>query len=226
MGFTYNQHGIAICHTNYVVDKLLALALAPKIWAPHPWYIGLYNSIGEMQIKFDAVFATISCVYRGYFFMPNVIPDPTYEFIDAGTAQPIDTNPRFTAPAAEGGLGGTKATQNITDPTAPYYGAVFNNDGRFAGFTPDAHDNLGGIKSWIAPSAIWRATYIYNSWFDLTTIGKVEVPDGPVPNLPSPQDWLFYSVTQRRQGNAYQVSKEWRASDPGAYWNTLIYNYY
>jgi hypothetical protein len=164
-----------------------------------------------MEIEFDPVFATLHCVYRGFFFGGDT-NEPIYELTDTATAQPIDTHPQFVAT-----LGGTAAS--------PKAGAVFDSSGRFLGFTPNAHNNLGGIRSWLAPSLIWRATYVYDSWFDLESIGKVAVPDGPVPSIPTPQNWLFWSATQRQQGNAYQVTKEWRASDPGIAWNPLLYNY-
>ena len=51
MEITFNQYGIMICYTNYVVDKTLALAQMPGRWSPHPFYPGLLNSIGEMKLK-------------------------------------------------------------------------------------------------------------------------------------------------------------------------------
>lgn len=141
---------------------------------------------------------------------------------------PIETHPEFYE--KDDGAGG------VADGFGKDHGNFEGEDTekRFLYFPGNADHNLGGVKSFLAPSLTsvgvmvkhldsgygWDTGYIYNigrriaSNANLTTI--LELPDIGT------RDWLLTKVTQERIGGALRVSMTLKMSGENG-WNTEIY---
>lgn len=209
---TYDKYGVISLRQSYKCPSASAFTLAPVAWAVHPIYSDLQNDISQMEVDLgddavDAV-ATVICTYVGQS-AGSTVP-PIYEVEMSLSEDPIDTHPDFVST-----IGGTRS--------APLNNAVFNSDGTFKGFPANATNNLGGVRSFLNPQAIWRETsFASSSPSSLSSIGKIQTPSGSPPSLGTGRNWLFSAYTWTRQGSAYRVTKEWRSSGIGG-WNTLIY---
>lgn len=154
-------------------------------------------------------------VCEAQFYGVNGVPEPIYELDYSTSEEPIETHKDFRAT-----IGGK--------PTAVLHGAKFDTDGVFVGFAGPFADNTEedtwrGITSYLAPGAIWRKSYTTSTRpADLGSVGKIDVPEGSAPAVPTGYNWLYLGVTWEQRGRTYSVRKEWRLSGRRG-WNATIY---
>lgn len=213
--FYYEDGLLGIFEQQYEIRKDLAFSKAPQDQAAHPSYPAFKHDKKRMKIKFNETTAVLTCYY-----VSNEAPngdessslEPIYELIGNLSQEALETNPDFVDV-----IGGTK--------DAPLNSAIFDSNGRFLGFPPDAGNELGGIRSFLNPQLTWRETkFKLSSTLDsIASMGKIHAPAGGAPTLPTPRNWLLTSFSQRRQGNNYQQTREWRSSGPRG-WNSLLYS--
>ncbi len=165
------------------------------------------------EVGFDAPFWTCTAEFYG----PRVDagggggPPPdveVYELDWSVSEEPIETHPNFAAT-----LAGT--------PTGPLNDADFDDKGNFVGFK--ATSSLRGVRGYLAPGVIWRKSYSTTTQpNNLGNVGKIVIPSGPVPSVPSGYNWLSLGITWQQKALIYQVREEWKLSGRNG-WNSLIY---
>ena len=153
------------------------------------------------------------------FFGVDGIPQPIYDLDLSTSEEPIETHANFRT-----SIGGT--------PAAPLNGAQFSTDtntlGEFIGFNgpfanTTAEDTWRGIRSYLAPGAVWRKTQVTATRpNDIADVGNIDVPEGSPPALGSGRNWLYKGLTYEQKGLTYTVRKEWLLSGRRG-WNTTIY---
>lgn len=148
-------------------------------------------------------------VCDGQFFGVQGTPEPVYEF-DRSTAQEaIETHNDFEE------FAGT--------PSAPQSGAQFDAEGGFIGFTSPSFPLFRGVTDYLSPGAVWRKNYVTTVRpADVSTVGKVDVPEGTPPAVPAGRNWLYMGLTWEQRGRVYTVRKEWLLSGRLG-WNPFIY---
>lgn len=151
---------------------------------------------------------------------------PIYELSLGVSEDPIQTHPKFVTDIA-----GT--------PTSPLNGAVFvdyetgkrttdESKGVFQEFLPvisGTRNLFAGISSYLsAHESTWRERKVTTSRpSDISSVGYIQSPAGPVPGIGGSRNWLYLSLQYEQRGLVYFTCKEWKASAPGG-WNTTIYN--
>jgi len=196
----------------YECDKTKLFTLMPADGAKHPDYPDLSHVRSMVQFQLFQKTAVITCTYESSKDPGSGSSDGaglTYEISASVSSEPIDTHPDFVE-----FMGGTADD--------PLEGAIFDADGRFKGFAPDAHDDLGGVRTYFAPTATYREVSGSRIGASLFGIGFIGSPPGPVPSVPSGRNWLFSGVTQRKNGNNYTLTREYRLSGPRG-WIPIIY---
>ncbi len=142
--------------------------------------------------------------------------DPTdyiIEGIGSMSREPIETHPRFVST-----IGGTM--------DSPLNDAIFNEDGSFAAFPPDAAFNLGGVESYLNPTIVIRRSYWTRRVPDMKDMGQIVSIPGDVRLPGTVEDMMTGATTYRNVGAPgfaiYQVTEELLASGPNGI-NTKIY---
>ena len=194
----------------------------------HPDYPYLkLNSANITRTKANVY--TITKTYQGAIDDDNLTNGIITTRINTdNVTDPIETHPEFYekddgAGGVENGFGKDHGRFENDDP-----------DQRFLHFPGEADHNLGGVKSYLAPTMTgvgvmvkhldngygWDADYIYNigkrvaSHANLITM--LELPDIGTRN------WLLTRVQQERIGGALRVTMTLKMSGPNG-WNTEIY---
>ena len=109
-------------------------------------------------------------------------------------------------------------------------------DARFKYFPPDADNDLGGVRSYLAPQLTavcilvkdlvstntegWDLQFLYNIG-DRIADGAALINMFDLPSIGT-RDWLVTRMTQERLGGALRLSITLRMSGPDG-WNDLIY---
>lgn len=198
----------------------------PPMFAFHPLYP--FVNMERRRVTIQGGFFIITGEFAGIDGGQTV---PIYELCLGLGEDPIEVHPKFIST-----LGGT--------PSAPLNNAIFvgpdgsksadDATGRFDYFPrqlSDGSDNpLGGISSFLDMSqAVWRERFYTTARpSDMSFVGHIESPEGPVPALGtiggSVQNWLLQALTYEQRGLCYSVTKEWRASGFRG-WNVDIYGF-
>jgi hypothetical protein len=162
----------------------------------------------------------VTYTFEGFLFE---MPEPTYELSGALDQEPIEAHPDFVAE-----IGGK--------PSAPLNGAVFiapetgmpttdDSVGVFREFaaTIGGQPNIkGGLASYLAPGAEWKVTEFSRTRpATLPNLGRIDVPQGPNPNLPG-RNWLMFNQTYSRRGGIYQITSTWKLSGRNG-WDANVY---
>lgn len=212
---SFDPNGIATLDQKYeITPRDSVFALAPGPFAPHPEYPILGNVIQEMTIELLEASAIVVCKYRG------VIPSTqdfafgevaSYRLIRGVASAPIDTHPEFVS-----NLGGTKAN--------PKNRCIFDAQGKFKGFPPDAPNDLGGVTHYEIPKTTWQATRVFAAPLsDINNVGKIATPIGPAPSLPNGYNWKLSSISEDQEGAVHKATYNYEASETELGWNSLIY---
>ncbi len=162
----------------------------------------------------------VNYTFEGFLFE---FPQPTYELSGSLDQEPIEAHPDFVS-----AIGGK--------PSAPLNGAVFiapetgmptidNSVGVFREFAATINgqpNKKGGIESYLVPGAEWRVIEFSSSRpTTLRNLGRIDVPQGPNPNLPG-RNWLMFNQTYSRRGRIYQITSTWKLSGRNG-WDADIY---
>jgi hypothetical protein len=147
--------------------------------------------------------ATVQCDFIG------IERDPTpfrIEFPGGSGTEPIESHPNFSL------LAGTAEN--------PRPGAVFNEDGTFAGFTSGTKK---GITSYIVPDVRVNINYWTFRVPNAKRITKEIAYSLPgVAANPTVLNYLLIGLVYRQFGVLYQVTEQWLGSGPLG-WNREIY---
>jgi hypothetical protein len=195
--------------------------LVPSLFSYHPVFP--YLSVERQRVQIKDGFLWINLEYAG---IAGGETQPIYELALGLGEEPIESHPNFVVNTTGGGDGQPLAGT----PSNPYHAAIFRdvntnkitrNDvtGRFDGFNghlPDGTPNLGfaGVTSFLDFSqAVWRKRWYSTSRpGDITFLGKVLSPEGPVPSLGGSRNWIYQSLNYEQRGLVYGITKEWRSS--------------
>jgi hypothetical protein len=146
---------------------------------------------------------------------PNDTANVTYELDVTQASQPIQVHPRFDS------LKRTSGWTQLEDGTYgfPEYAPHRESD------EDEFPVTLYGIVDWVDFGAIWRKTYLVGgsgSLPELSSIGTIDEPPGPVPNVDGDRNWLKVGAKARGRGNVWEVTEEWMLSGRGG-WQSAIY---
>jgi len=138
------------------------------------------------------------------------------------SVEPIDSHPNWIK------IGGTR--------TAPENGAVYSQDGRFAGFRPEYPADSGevnpfaGVRSYNCPIMVASQTRIQEEWptdDEFALLGKIiesATLSQNIPSLSGERNWLYTGIRIRSIGNVYyEVSRSAALSGPRK-WIDEIYD--
>jgi hypothetical protein len=85
------------------------------------------------------------------------------------------------------------------------------------------NDLQSGIEAFEEIKATWTKSWVTN---DMPTsfpdIGKISVPDGPLPNMGFDRDWKNGGVTTSARGKAVEIQQKWDLSGRGG-WSNRYY---
>lgn len=209
---TVSKTGVATLTEQWRGPYNLILSSAPNILDPHPTYTSLRLSEKSI-VREEGDIGLSSLKYEGLDpAKEDQLPDPVYELIKGNSSEPIDTHPDFVST-----LGGTASAKIVANKP------VFNSDGTFKNFEPDAANSLGGVQAYLASSMTFKKTYVdYSPPSSISAIPSVQDPEGPFPALSPPMNWMLMNVSWTRKGGLYEIQKDWLASGKRG-WNALIY---
>lgn len=150
----------------------------------------------------------IICDYIGLIYDPT---PPVWEMVGTLSEDPIETHKDFVSK-----IGGSQGAERNR--------AVFDEDtGEFICFPADAPNNLGGTRSYLVPSVVWRKTW-WSSTAPFPADLGVVVPRPSQIALPnSVKNGIGSNFTYRQIGFYYQISEEVMGSGKKG-WNSLIYS--
>ena len=155
---------------------------------------------------------------EGTYYGVQGTPAAVYSLNGSLSSDPIETHPDFATFSPWVAVG-----SNNTN------GGGFDADGVFTGFiklpkSAGAVTNAKwvGVRDYLSPGVTWTETTVRTAApTDLTSIGRIMSPSGPVPDL-NPRNWLYNDCSYELRGRAYTIKKEWRLSGRGG-WNSSIY---
>lgn len=195
--------------------------LVLPLFSANPFFTYLYMERRRISIRNGRI--VIAGEYAG---IPGGFTTPIYELVIGVGEEPIETHPEFVTDLAGA-------------PSAPLNGAIFvdyetgkkstdDAKGVFDKFRPvlDGNRNLlAGVTAYLdAGQVSWRETYMSTARpSDVSAVGSIQSPAGPVPGIGSGRNWLYTGLTYQQRGIIFSVVREWRASGRNG-WNTLIYS--
>lgn len=202
----------------------------PNINDPHPIF-GNGILMEHRALALKGGFATATCEFVG---IQGASTTPIYQLFVGVAEEPISTHPRFKTD-----IGGT--------PVAPLNGAVFRNSDngtmvRVGGNTTTTNigyvfdhfvimanetdlSEFAGISSYLEVSQItWRKSWNTLSTIpvDVTTIGKIVVPEGTPPTIAGPRNWFDMGISVDFRPGLNVLTHDWKASGLRR-WNTVLY---
>jgi hypothetical protein len=205
----------------YECDYDSVIRLCPKPYSAHRTY-PFAQLTGVAITRGEAMRARLECTYKGMtadFQAPggdgSFGAGATYELIATTGEEPIETHPNYD------GL--------TTSQLATIKAYVDNPEGNPPlSPVPAAQEliakKLKGVDSYLCATQTFRVTYASaSSPASVAGVGLIGDPPPQAPNLSAGQTWLLTGYNARRQGGAYEVSVEWRASGPAG-WDTDLYN--
>lgn len=195
--------------------------LVPPLFSSNPLFGYLYMERRRLAIKSGRIL--IAGEYAG---IPGGTTTPIYELVIGVGEEPIETHPSFVDTIAGA-------------PSGPLNGAIFvdfetgrlttdDDKGVFDKFRPvlsGSKNTLAGVQAYLdAGQVSWRETYMSTARpSDISTVGNIQTPPGPVPFVGAGRNWLHAGITYQQRGIIFSVVDEWRASGRNG-WNTLIYS--
>lgn len=195
-----------------VYEKALQLAPVRNV-TPHPTFASLICNdcvVTEREAGLAEVVVTYIGDATGEVGVVGTsrLPQPTYELISEAREEPIESYPNFSTTIGTTGNG-----------------AKYDSNNLFLGF--DSTSEFVSMQSWLVPGLVWRKSYVQKtrpSAGTLTAVGRIDSPDGPVPSIAPPRNWLLRSFTYTLEGNVYRCQKEWLLSSRRG-WNATIYTF-
>lgn len=195
----------------------------PTMFSTHPLYS--FVNLERRRVSIESGYYIIQGEYAG---VDGGTSAPVYELCLGLGEQPIETHPKFTQFAGSASAPANsakwvdfetgKVTQDNTRGVFRLFSAYLDD-----GSTPN---DFGGISTYLDMSqAVWRERYVSVARpADISFVGKIMYPEGPVPALGQGQNWLYQGVTYEQRGLCYTISKEWKASGLRG-WNQDIYGF-
>lgn len=218
--FSVGEDGMWTITQTYVCDFDSVLRLCPKPYSQNkvfPFAL-MVGAEGERE---DAGRCRLVCTFKGLtadFRQPGSSnytfgPGESAELIATTSEEPIETHPKYSGLSAEDLAAVRKYCDNPT-------GSAPLGDNETA--QKLIEKKLKGIESYLAPALTYRITYPSSiPVASVAGVGKIDTPPG-APTLTGDQNWIFLGATSRRQGGAYETSREWRASGLGG-WDVDLY---
>jgi len=204
----YKQDGSLQGRCVFKCSASVAPSLIPAVGTPHPKN-ALAKAYDAELVVTECDIATITVDYLG------IHTGGVYmiEYIASTGEEPIETHPDFV-----GTIGGTKAT--------PLNNAKFDDETEeFIGFPANAPSHLGGVRGYLSPSSVVRATFYSSSpTTGLSDLGQRQAPPylGFI-SIGGGKNWLKTNWSRRAYGLVYQISEEYTLSGKNG-WNSLIYD--
>lgn len=206
-----------LCHRTSIV------ALMPRPGTPHPDVS--FISVDTVTAKVtEGDLAEITCNYAG-------AEDKSEEAEKATTScsmglslseEPLLAHHKFKdlAETEVEALKAIASGKDKDDSGAPYKDKVKSALGKKA----LAKIQRGQI-SYYSPKVTWRESLTRHTGAraaELNKIGEIDTPKGPVPTLAAGRNWLLNGINQTQEGKAFNIEREWLASDKGG-WDPDIY---
>lgn len=211
----------------------------PQLLSAHPIFTTLFMEKTEFSLQ--GSFAVATCNYVG--FITAIYPDttPIYELTISNGEVPIATHPKFAQFAGNasaplngaifecqgpGTLAGTRVFaggQGTSSPSSVQNPSAYTFVGFQSVVNGTANTTWAGLLAYLDPFATWKKTVaLQTPTQDIFSIGAIDTPPGPVPQLPPNRNWLYMGMTQTQRANVWQTVQEWRLSGRNG-WNTTLY---
>lgn len=210
---------IFLCHRDSVI------ALMPRPGTPHP-DVPFMGAVGSAAQYNEGDLAEITTQYAGaedtFEFDDNEKANAVYSMGLSVSEEPLLTHQRYKDLSADE----KKALSGIIS------GKDKDDQGKM--LSNEIASELGlellakierGQTSYYSPRTTWKESWVRNSpvkTAQLNNVGKIDVPDGPVPVLGGGRNWLSNGVTQTQDGKSFRIEAEWLMSDRGG-WDPEIY---
>jgi len=231
------RDGLQNAQAKFQIPRAYWKAL-PTVKSKHPLFRNLTVETSEVSIS--GVYASATC---SYFGIASEESEPVYDMNDNVSEEPIATLPTFHeifgdaknplkgAHFRQPGVSGLPGIFNAghkADTIEQARSCVFDH---FEIANNGVMNKFAGIQSYLVPGITWRKSWCRrNPIIDLSHVGKIDIPDGPAPELNDPKaaaadqtrNWLLLGITQTKKGACYQCTMEWRASGPRG-WIEEIY---
>jgi len=208
------------------------LATARAYRSASPFYPSLLVFSASVTSRGGLINGVLDIEYRGLDPALNQIPPPIYSLERSTQTEDISTHPLFKSQIAGTPDAPLNQAQFIDgadnlNPAPPSQTGTFDpNTATFKGWIWNA-DNPSpyiGVEDYLCPGSIWKATYVsYTPAADLSMIGKIDTPLGPVPAVDSGYNWLNTGLTFTDNAGLYRIEESWRLSGPKG-WDPVIYS--
>jgi hypothetical protein len=146
----------------------------------------------------------------------------TYELDFTQAQKPIQVHPNFAT-----ALTGLKDVYNWVDPCDTKGGGPGFWIECPKGVTPavgekdKAINPLYGVTDWLDVGAVWRKSWMSEEVQIPDTLfhnlGRIDIPQGPVPQVNQGRNWLRAAVKARGRGRAWELSIDWMLSGRGGH---------
>jgi hypothetical protein len=146
----------------------------------------------------------------------------TYQLNVTLSEEPLLSHPVYSSldPTEQEALRNIAAGKETDSEANPYIDSVTSPGGLAL-----ANRLLRGQTSYLVPRLSWRQSYVSTTEVgsgDVSYVGKVDQPPGPVPELAGSANWLLNAVTSSLEGSVWSIEKEWLASDAEG-WDPDLY---
>lgn len=221
---TETKEGLSTGTATWQAPAKRAYELAPLIGSSHPYV--KFLRMERRRIIFNNDFAIISGEFAGMDPSKGEDSIPVYELQIGTSEEPAEVHPDFVSKIAG-------------RPSRPLNGAYFIDPGTGDQTTDDKigvfekfvlihngeKNRLAGIVAYLdASEVIWRKKYTSRARpNDIASVGTIDSPEGPNPNLGKGRTWLYNGLSYTERGDVFSIAKEWRCSARGG-WNELFYD--
>lgn len=211
---TINRVGAAEARVSYKCVWADFPRLLPRYKAKHPDFSFLLLKERAVHREPGNI-ARIDCVYHGV--VNN--QDPTgfdNNRLESGdcttTSEPIELAPLFASVEDSE----VRRIRQAIETNSPYVSLVVAAQKLYT-------IKLRGVQSYLKPSFVFTYSYIANTppVKDIAKVGKISNPP-KAPGLPSPQNYIFISLSWQEVGERYQITERHQASGQSG-WDKELY---
>lgn len=213
-------YGLQTCETTFKYSQADFIDVTPA-FEQNPFFPWL-NCEATRVTEIPGFFI----VTKRYAGVSGGTSTPIYELTLGLGEDPIQTHKKFVSDIA----GTPSAPLNGAYFIDPETGLLSTDDAtgefdHFRGLINGQLNLFAGISTYLNLSNVcWRERYVTTQRpTDMTTIGYIDSPHGPAPNLPPDANWLNMGTSYEQRGLCYFVTNEWRGSGPRG-WNPIIYS--
>lgn len=145
----------------------------------------------------------------------------TYELDFTQAQKPIQVHPNFAT--AKTGLKDVYKWDKLDKDNSSYGFQEKCPDGvtPAVGEKDKALNPLFGVTDWLDVGAIWRKSWMSEESEIPDTLfhnlGRIDIPQGPVPQVNQGRNWLRAAVKARGRGRAWELSIDWMLSGRGGH---------